>query len=50
MPPAAYFEEADPDCDFNVVPNVARREEVGVTMSNCFAFGEPNAVLPASSA
>ena len=49
-PPAAVFEEAGPDRDLDVVPNVARQEEVGVTMSNSFAFGELNAALPASSA
>lgn len=43
--PTIGFEEADPDCDIDVVPNQARRAEVGVALSNSFAFGGLNAIL-----
>ncbi len=43
--PTAGFQTPDPECALDVVPNVARRADVGATLSNAFAFGGLNAVL-----
>ncbi len=45
LPPTANFNVPDPQCDLDVVPNVARRSEVEYALSHSFAFGGLNAVV-----
>jgi nodulation protein E len=45
IPPTANFEEPDPDCDLDYVPNTARNAPLELAMSSSFAFGGLNAVL-----
>ena len=43
--PTINYETPDPDCDLDYVPNVSRKVEVNVALSNSLGFGGHNATL-----
>src|ERR1700678_757959 len=45
LPPTANYNERDPECDLDYIPNTPRAQRVEAALSNSFAFGGLNAVI-----
>ena len=45
LPPTINYEQPDPECDLDYVPNEPRPQQVEIGVSNSFGFGGPNACV-----
>jgi 3-oxoacyl-[acyl-carrier-protein] synthase II len=45
IPPTVNYEEPDPECDLDYVPNQARKTHPRIVLNNAYAFGGNNATL-----
>ena len=45
IPPTIHYEQPDPECDLNYVPNQALQTTVNAAISNSLGFGGHNATV-----
>ncbi|HEU20521.1 MAG TPA: beta-ketoacyl-[acyl-carrier-protein] synthase family protein [Deltaproteobacteria bacterium] len=45
IPPTIHLDDPDPECGLDHVPNISRKKNVRIAMSNSFAFGGNNTSL-----
>lgn len=45
VPPTANYDNPDPECDLNYVPNKSIKKDINIGLSSSFGFGGHNAVI-----
>jgi 3-oxoacyl-[acyl-carrier-protein] synthase II len=45
LPPTINYEEPDPECDLDYIPNQGLAREAEIALCNCIAFGSKNSAL-----
>jgi 3-oxoacyl-[acyl-carrier-protein] synthase II len=45
LPPTINYDEPDPECDLNYIPNRGLAKEIEIALCNCISFGSKNSAL-----